>query len=154
MQKKKWNDFSVWMLVLLSFHFIFGLLILSFFLQKFFVPMFRAMEKPIENTIRAKIESAFKPITFFEVINESSKHNVPKGSETHFKLTIITDHFNGMGLIDRHRKVHDLLSEELKGGVHALSLVTKTPEQWAKNSKVEASPNCLGGMKQEMEKKL
>jgi len=30
-------------------------------------------------------------------------------------------------------------------GLHALSIVAKTPEEWEKTTKVEPSPNCLGG---------
>lgn len=46
----------------------------------------------------------------------------------------------------RHRLVNDLLKEELQSGVHALSIVAKTPQQWDESDKVvESSPNCRGG---------
>merc|ERR1719423_474169 len=58
-------------------------------------------------------------------------HSVPRGSETHFK---------------RHRKVNAVLSQELAGGVHALSIVAKTPQEWQQSSGgVEPSPACRGG---------
>lgn len=42
--------------------------------------------------------------------------------------------------------VNDMLKDELSNGVHALSIVAKTPEQWASSDKnVEPSPNCRGG---------
>lgn len=46
----------------------------------------------------------------------------------------------------RHRLVNDILKEELQNGVHALSIVAKTPQQWEESDKiVESSPNCRGG---------
>lgn len=42
--------------------------------------------------------------------------------------------------------VNDILKDELKNGVHALSIVAKTPEQWVVADKyIEPSPNCRGG---------
>ncbi|ESO11625.1 hypothetical protein HELRODRAFT_71625, partial [Helobdella robusta] len=83
-----------------------------------------------------------------DIINESYKHNVPKDSETHFKVVIISDLFKDIGLTKRHQMVYDVLKEELKSGVHALSIVAKTEQQWQESSKtVEPSPQCLGGMK-------
>lgn len=49
----------------------------------------------------------------------------------------------------RHRLVNETLADELKSGVHALSMVTKTPDQWkdddAPAAVVESSPKCRGG---------
>jgi BolA protein len=52
--------------------------------------------------IQSKIVSNLSP-SHFEIYNESSKHNVPPGSETHFKLVIISNTFEGKSLIERHR---------------------------------------------------
>ena len=53
-------------------------------------------------------------------------------------------------LVDRHRMVNEALSEELSQGLHALSIVAKTEEQWRKmvedgRAAVEGSPQCRGG---------
>lgn len=46
----------------------------------------------------------------------------------------------------RHQIIYKLLSEELKSGVHALSIVAKSPEEWeASDKNIEPSPNCRGG---------
>ena len=86
----------------------------------------------------------FEPI---QVINESYKHSVPKGSESHFQVVIVSHQFEGMPLIQRHRLVNSLLQEELQHDIHALSIQAKTPTQWEKNSMVSPTPNCLGGSK-------
>uniref|UniRef100_A0A7S2XHK7 BolA-like protein n=1 Tax=Lotharella oceanica TaxID=641309 RepID=A0A7S2XHK7_9EUKA len=72
---------------------------------------------------------------------------VPKGSETHFKVVVVSEKFNEVKHIDRHRLVNKALSQELEGPVHALSVKAKTPAQWAKSQKVDPSPSCRGGSK-------
>ena len=105
---------------------------------------------PIEASIRSKLEQSMSPM-YIQIINESYMHNVPKNSETHFKLIIVSDQFETQSLVQRHRTIHSLLKEELEGGVHALSMVLKTPEQWSKieNNPEQLqkykSPPCAGG---------
>ena len=103
----------------------------------------------IQTSIEGKIADSLKPI-HLEVINESDNHNVPPGSESHFKVTVVSDQFNGKMLIARHRIINQLLAEELAGGVHALSMHTYTAEEWdEKNNQTRQSPPCLGGAKRE-----
>ena len=91
-------------------------------------------------------ENTLYTTTLYQVVNESYKHNVPAGAETHFKVTIVSETFIGKSLIDRHRAVNNCLSDELKeGGVHALSIQAKTPDQWQSNPVIHTTPNCLGG---------
>ena len=81
-----------------------------------------------------------------DVVNESHMHNVPAGSESHFKLVIVSDAFAENALIARHRMVNKLLAEQLSGGVHALSMHTYTTQEWAaRGGEVPQSPPCLGG---------
>ncbi|XP_018373346.1 PREDICTED: bolA-like protein DDB_G0274169 isoform X1 [Trachymyrmex cornetzi] len=104
-----------------------------------------ALIRPIESSIKEKLEAALKPL-HCEVINESYMHNVPKNSETHFKVVVVAETFDKQPLIKRHRMINQLLQAELQGGVHALSIIAKTPEQWeASNKTVAASPACRGG---------
>ena len=105
-----------------------------------------ADEGPVAASIASKLTAAFEPVAHLAVLNESSMHNVAKGSETHFKVIVISEVFAGMTLLERHRRVNEALAAELSSGVHALSIVAKTSEQWAKaNGRVEDSPKCLGG---------
>ena len=101
---------------------------------------------PIEKLIQTKLESAFNP-SFMEIINESYKHNVPKGAESHFKVVVVSPEFEGKSLIQRHRAVNQTLSDELKNSIHALSIQAMTPEQWEKDCTISKTPNCLGGHK-------
>ena len=98
-------------------------------------------------TIYAKLQQELAPL-HLEVINESSMHNVPPGSESHFKVVVVSERFQGEKLLARHRLVNRTLAAELQGGVHALALHTLTPEEWfAKGGAVPASPECMGGSK-------
>ena len=72
-------------------------------------------------------QKAFPRATVRQVLNESSNHNVPEGSETHFKVVVVAEAFAGVSRIDRHRCINELLRMELESGVHALSVVAKTP---------------------------
>ena len=59
----------------------------------------------VELKIIKILKDAFNPHSL-EVINESHKHNVPEGSESHFKLVLVTDIFKGMTLVKRHQTVY------------------------------------------------
>ena len=101
----------------------------------------------VQHTIETKLSAAFEPI-HLEVMNESHRHSVPKNSETHFKLVVVSDAFDGLRLVQRHQKVNALLADELRSGLHALSMETLTAAEWrARGGAVMQSPNCLGGSK-------
>jgi stress-induced morphogen len=103
---------------------------------------------PVQKSIKQKLFSSFNPI-HLEIFNESYMHSVPKDSETHFKVVVVSDQFEGKSLIQRHRSINQTLAEELKSGVHALSIIAKTSAQWNENNTVAKSPACLGGSKHE-----
>ncbi|MDW6001661.1 BolA family protein [Vibrio mangrovi] len=98
----------------------------------------------IQETIEAKLHQAFQP-EHLQVLNESYMHNVPAGSESHFKVVIVSPSFDGRRLIERHRAVNQVLADELAGQVHALSIHTYTPEQWQQDFQAPESPMCHGG---------
>lgn len=62
---------------------------------------------------------------------------------------MVSEQFEGMALIQRHRLVNTILEAELKNDIHALSIQAKTPLQWEQNPTVTLTPNCLGGGKNE-----
>jgi BolA protein len=105
---------------------------------------------PVQRAMTAKLTAALAPLQL-EVENESYKHAGPPGSESHFKVLVVSAAFDGVPLLERHRLVHAALAEELKpGGVHALSISAKTPAQMAAAGGrvvAPATPPCLGGSK-------
>jgi BolA protein len=100
-------------------------------------------KQEIENLL----QESYTPL-FLEVNDESNMHSVPEGSESHFKVTLVSDRFESKPLVQRHRAVNGSLAELLAGGIHALALHTMTPEEWfAKGGIAPDSPPCLGGSK-------
>ncbi len=101
----------------------------------------------IQRTIEKKLNEGLQP-DHLSVENESHMHSVPPGSESHFKVTVVAQAFEGKMLVARHRMVNELLAQELAGPVHALSLHTLTPTEWEqKGHRVPDSPACRGGSK-------
>jgi stress-induced morphogen len=107
---------------------------------------------PMQRTIESKLTTAFAPPVLL-IQNESHMHSVPPGSESHFRVTVVSEKFEGMPILARHRAVNTALALELKSGIHALSITARTPQQWAIDSAVGKSPPCLGGSKHEQRAK-
>jgi BolA protein len=85
---------------------------------------------------------------FLEVLNESHQHSVPVNSETHFKVTIVTNDFTGKSKVGRHQSIYALTKHMMDQGLHALALHTYLPEEWhSLNTTSPQSPNCMGGSK-------
>ncbi|MEF8793263.1 BolA family protein [Thiohalorhabdus sp.] len=99
----------------------------------------------VQETIEHKLSQELEPV-HLEVLNESHMHNVPEGSESHFKVYVVSPAFEGQKRVGRQRTINRVLADELAGPVHALSLHTLTPAEWAaKDRETLASPQCLGG---------
>ena len=101
----------------------------------------------VQSTIESKLMGNLN-LQHMEVINESSQHNVPPGSESHFKLVLVSNDFTDKMLIKRHRMINEILADELQGQIHALSMHTYTEQEWQeKTGQAPMSPHCLGGGK-------
>ncbi|EFB71216.1 protein BolA [Providencia rustigianii DSM 4541] len=98
----------------------------------------------MQSRVSEKLQAAFKP-DYLDVINESHQHNVLPGSESHFKVVLVSEKFENMRMIGRHREIYAILADELAGGIHALALHTYTPKEWDElASTVLKSPACRG----------
>ena len=84
--------------------------------------------------ITEKLTEAFKPQSL-RVEDESHKHEGHAGhrpgGETHFRVYIVSDAFEGKSRIERHRMVNATLAAELKGSVHALAIKAQAPGETA-----------------------
>lgn len=82
--------------------------------------------------IEAKLRQAYEP-TVLEIIDNSWRHaghvgNIMGGS--HLAILLVSDRFQGMPPLSRHRQVRQVLAEELTQFIHALELRTLTPQQY------------------------
>lgn len=98
----------------------------------------------IQTQITEKLTQAFAPV-HLDVRNESYMHNVPEGAESHFKVVVVSDEFEGKRLIQRHRAINTTLADELADDIHALAIHTYTPEEWQEQAHAPDSPACRGG---------
>ena len=84
----------------------------------------------VAEIITAKLKQAFQP-ELIELIDESEAHRGHsgwrEGGETHFRLRMTSARFTGEGRVARQRAVNKVLSEELAGPVHALTMELKAP---------------------------
>lgn len=107
-----------------------------------FVRKMSTVEGPIQKCIHEKLVKEFNP-SFLKIANDSHKHSAHHGmrgasnvTESHFRIEIVSDKFNGKNQPSRHRLIYNLLDEEIKEkGVHAIQMKTKTPEEYEKTKK-------------------
>ena len=73
---------------------------------------------------------------YLNVGDESTPHvahsEAKKSKGGHYNVTIVSEQFNGKNLLKRHRLVYDILKEEFKEKIHALSVRAYTPDEWNK----------------------
>ncbi|MCD7460934.1 SufE-like protein 1, chloroplastic/mitochondrial [Datura stramonium] len=83
--------------------------------------------------IKEKLEKELRPIEIEieDISHQHAGHAGIRGSdgETHFNLKVVSKEFEGKSLVKRHRMIYDLLQDELQNGLHALSIVAKTPSE-------------------------
>nr|WP_298891909.1 BolA family protein [uncultured Acinetobacter sp.] len=77
-----------------------------------------------------------------EILNESSGHGgYFPGKESHFKVTIVSDVFQGLRLVQRHQKIYSLVGDLLAPSkIHALAIHAYTQNEWT--GERPDSPNC------------
>ena len=99
----------------------------------------------VQNDIEQKLAQGINS-KHLEVINESANHNVPEGSESHFKVVLVSEDFADKKLLQRHRMINEVLADELKEKIHALAIHAYTESEWQdQNGDAPMSPPCLGG---------
>lgn len=104
--------------------------------------------------IEAVLGSALS-LLHLEVANESHGHHVPAGSETHFKIVLVSTEFEQQSRVTRHRRINGLLAEEFASGMHALAVHTYTPAEWqARHGEAPMSPPCARQASQAHQERL
>ena len=93
----------------------------------------------MQSHLETQLTTALEP-SYLEVINESSNHSGP-ATASHFKLVVVSEVFEEMKLIDRHRFINKLFKEELSH-IHALAMHTYTPSEWKVRQSSPDSPLC------------
>jgi acid stress-induced BolA-like protein IbaG/YrbA len=66
------------------------------------------------------------------------EHLEVEGDGQHFFATIVSQEFEGLPRIRRHQRVYAALGERMREEIHALSMKTLTPAEWAANASAAA----------------
>ena len=94
-------------------------------------------EGPVARRIEAKLTAAFRPLEM-TITDQSHLHEGHAGApahhdrdrpESHFKVRLVAELFEGMGRVERQRKVNEALADELAGPVHMLSMEVLAPSE-------------------------
>ncbi len=94
----------------------------------------RAKETVLKRSerIRLILEQALDPVEL-EIIDESSLHaghsGAREGGETHYRVEIVSAKFVDNSRVARERLIHTLLANEYSGGLHALSITARAPNE-------------------------
>ena len=91
----------------------------------------------VAETIRRKLEEGLSPSSLV-IEDQSHLHKGHAGhrpgGESHFHVAVVSEAFNGVSRVQRHRMVTSLLSAEMGNPIHALALKTLTPAEAAEDS--------------------
>lgn len=81
------------------------------------------------SALRQKLETALHPIRL-DLHDESALHaghaGHRPGGNTHFRLEIVSNAFEGLSRIARHRLIHGVLAQEMQEQIHALTIKALT----------------------------
>lgn len=97
-------------------------------------------ERLIEKKIIDSLNENFK-LASLKIVNESFMHNVPEGSESHFKIVIVSDNFIKKSLIQRHKEIYKALGE-IMNDIHALSIHAFDNKEFELSPMILDSPQC------------
>jgi BolA protein len=82
--------------------------------------------------LEAALRARFQP-TVITVVDDSGRHaghsGAAPGGETHFNVTLVSASFAGLSRVARSRAVYETLAAELAGGLHALALNLRAPDE-------------------------
>ncbi len=82
----------------------------------------------LEQIISEKLTRAFNPLEL-QVENESHHHSGHAGDdgsgESHWRITIMADVFDGKSRVERQRMINEVLAVELKNNIHALAMTVR-----------------------------
>ncbi len=83
-----------------------------------------------EARMKERLMVALEPVRL-DVVNDSDRHaghrSSPGTGESHYTVLVVSERFAGKSRVERHRLVNAALSDELKGGLHALAIKAYAP---------------------------
>lgn len=91
-----------------------------------------ASSESVEQRLRAALTKALQPLRLV-VINESHLHaghrSSPGTGDSHFRVSVVSERFQGLSRVARHRLVNEAVSSLIGNPIHALALETRSPDE-------------------------
>ncbi len=82
----------------------------------------------------SKLEARLNSLnpSYLKIRDDSALHAGHAGNTggSHYTITIVSDAFNGLSLINRHREVYEAVGDLMTSDIHALSIVAKTSAEF------------------------
>ena len=80
--------------------------------------------------LRVALERALAPRSL-EIVDDSARHAGHVGAQGggHYRVTLVAEAFRGHSQLERHRLVYAAVAPLMRGAVHALNIVARTPEE-------------------------
>ncbi len=69
------------------------------------------------------------------------QHLDVEGDGRHFFATIVSAEFEGLARVRRHQRVYSALGDRMREQIHALSMKTLTPAEWAASPDSSPTPH-------------
>ena len=89
----------------------------------------------VADSIYQKISQHLSPEKL-QVKDQSHLHaghaGAREGGESHFDLLVVSSEFEGLAPVARQRLINKILKDELAGPIHALTMKTLTPDEFAR----------------------
>ena len=92
--------------------------------------------------VQSILEEKFSPQTL-NVVDFSHQHAAGADAQSHIEVYIISEAFNGLNLVKKHRLIYSALQSELQTGLHALKLQVFGSNEVAQDQ--SEPPRCKGG---------
>lgn len=96
----------------------------------------------LSNQLREALVSKFASANI-QVINDSHMHS--RGTETHYRVVVVSDEFEGKSTLQRQRVVNEALEKFYKDGLHSVAVHAFTNSEYGGD--VPKSPPCAGSKK-------
>ena len=94
----------------------------------------------VQNKIDKLLRDKFN-ISKLIIRNDSDKHNVPHNSESHFSVQIVSDDFENLSQLQRHKTIYKAV-DSLLSEIHAFSITATTISEFRKNPSLSDTPDC------------
>jgi BolA protein len=80
--------------------------------------------------IRAALERELAPESI-EIVDDSARHAGHAGAREggHFRVSLVAHAFTGRSQLERHRLVYAAVAPLLAQGIHALSILARSPDE-------------------------